>query len=191
AGCLQKAREFVRANAYDKALNEIETVYGLDPGHAEAQELEHKILEAQRKQSQLMQVSVKRSREEEAWRSEEAHKAEVAREGREALRKETAETYRGMLKQAWVDGQPTNEEKAMLEVVRLSLGIAEGEHAIVEREIQIETYTEALLSAFRSGVLTREDKRTLENIRQLYGVTKEDHLVIEAGIMKDLRQSGG
>ncbi|MBP1775325.1 MAG: hypothetical protein H6Q86_1331, partial [candidate division NC10 bacterium] len=30
-----------------------------------------------------------------------------------------------------------------------------------------------------------------ENIRQLYGVSKEDHLVIEAGIMKDLRQSGG
>jgi hypothetical protein len=96
-----------------------------------------------------------------------------------------------MLKQAWVDGQPTSEEKAMLEVVRLSLGIAEGEHAIVEREVQIETYTEALLSAFRSGVLTRDDKRTQENIRQLYGVSKEDHLVIEAGIMKDLRQSGG
>jgi len=34
-GCLQKAREFVRDSAFDKALNEIETVYGFDPGHAE------------------------------------------------------------------------------------------------------------------------------------------------------------
>jgi hypothetical protein len=78
----------------------------------------------------------------------------------------------------------------MLEVVRLSLGISDGEHTATEREVQLETYTEALQAAWRAGVLTPEDTRTHENLRQLYGVSLEEHLVIEAGILRELRNDG-
>jgi len=189
AGCLQKARTLFRERKHELALNEIETVYGLDPGNAEGQELEVKILEAQKKESQLRQITVQRMEQGEAWRKEEEEKERATSAGRELLRRESVETYRGMLTQAWVDGQPTKDEQSMLEVVRLSLGIEESEHALVEREVQVEAYTEALRAAWRAGVLTAEDARASENLRQLYGVSMEEHLVIETGVRKAM--SGG
>ena len=120
--------------------------------------------------------------EGEAWRKEEEEKQRAADEGRELLRKESNNTYRSMLKQAWVDGQPTKEEKSMLDVVRLSLGITDADHTIVEREVQVEAYTEALQAAWKAGVLTPDDTRTHENLRQLYGISMEEHLVIEKEI---------
>ncbi|MCK5572290.1 MAG: hypothetical protein KAJ12_05995, partial [Bacteroidetes bacterium] len=187
SGSLEKARNLFRERKYDKALNEIETVYGLDPGNPEGQELEVKILEAQKTESQLRLISVQRMEEGEAWRKEEEEKHRAADEGRELLRKESSDTYRSMLKQAWVDGQPTKEEKSMLEVVRLSLGISEADHTIVDREVQIEAYTEAFQAALKAGVLTPEDNRTHENLRQLYGISLEEHLVVEKEMRDGLR----
>ena len=148
-----------------------------------------KILESQKKESQLRQITVQRMEQGEAWRKEEEEKERATSEGRERLKRESVETYRGMLSQAWVDGQPTKEEQSMLEVVRLSLGIEESDHAIVEREVQVDAYTEALQAAWRSGVLTAEDTRASENLRQLYGVSTDEHLLIEANVRKSM--SGG
>jgi hypothetical protein len=190
AACMEKARKALRSRKYDAALNEIETIYGLDPGNQGAREIEVKVLEAQRTESQLRTIEAQRIEQGEAWQREEAHKQMETNAEREHLRQESGETYRSMLKQAWVDGQPTAEERSMLEVVRLSLGISEDEHALVEREVQVETYTEALQAAWKAGVLTPEDTRTQENLRQLYGMNLEEHLVIEANILKELRTQG-
>jgi hypothetical protein len=94
--------------------------------------------------------------------------------------------YRGMVKHAWVDGIPGKDERAMLEVVRMSLGIPESEYTLVEREIQLEVYAEALLSARRAGLISINDEAALENLRDLYGITLEEHNIIESGLQRDL-----
>ena len=76
----------------------------------------------------------------------------------------------------------------MLETVRLSLGLEETEHALVEREVQLETYTDALRSAYQSGIVTRDDASTHENLRQLYGITMEEHQVIETEVLRELKK---
>jgi hypothetical protein len=78
----------------------------------------------------------------------------------------------------------------MLDVVRVSLGVQEDEHALLEREVRLETYREALRSAWKSGLITSDDLSTGENLRKLYGLGKEDHLVIEAAVMNEMKATG-
>ena len=101
AGCLQKTREYIRDGIYDKALTEIETVYAMDPGNAEAREYEQSVLTIQRKAEEARTVSEQRSQQSDAWNREEEERQKSADEGREVLRAESVNTYRAMLRQAW------------------------------------------------------------------------------------------
>jgi tetratricopeptide (TPR) repeat protein len=188
AGCLAMANQYFLEGSLEKALSEIETAYAINPGNEKGQELEVKILSALKRKDQAKGVPQQRSIEGEAWRKVEEQKERLANEGRELLRKESMNIYRGMLKQAWVDGQPNKEENNMLGVVRRSLTISDSEHALLEREVQLETYTEALRMAWKSGIITANDAKTHENLRTLYGVSMEQHLVIEAGLLREMNQ---
>lgn len=79
----------------------------------------------------------------------------------------------------------------MLDLVRRSLGISEGLHAALDREMQLEAYETALRSAWDSGIITQDDTTTQDNMRKMYGVRLEDHLLIEAAILRALRETGG
>jgi hypothetical protein len=154
----------------------------MDPGNTEAQDLEVQVLNAQRKSADVRAIARVRSKQGEQWKREEEEKQRVAEEDRERLKMESALTYRNMVKQAWIDGVPTKEEESMLEVVRISLGIADGEHEILQREVQLESYAEALQSAWKNGLISPDDESTHEKLRQLYDVSLEDHRAIASGI---------
>jgi tetratricopeptide (TPR) repeat protein len=189
AGCLERARELVRDAQHDKAMGEIEKVYAMDPGNAEARELEAQVISVQKNSRAAAELTAERTRQNEAWKREEERREQETHEGREELRRESSTMYRGMLKHAWVDGQPTREERAMLEVVRNTLGIPETEHLLAEREIQLEVYAEALQSARRAGLIAGNDEAALENLRQLYGITPEEHAVIQEGLQREMEGS--
>ena len=109
---------------------------------------------------------------------------------RDQLRRESFNTYRGMLKQAWISGQPTKEERSMLEVVRMSLGISDEEHTAAEREVQREAYGDALHLAWTSGVLSGDDSSALENLRKLFGICTDEQRAMEAEILSEFRGKG-
>jgi hypothetical protein len=154
----------------------------MDPGNTEAQDLEVQVLNAQRKSADIRAIARVRTKQGEQWKKAEEEKQRAADKDREELRMESSVTYRNMVKQAWIDGVPSNEEQSMLEVVRLSLGVPEGEHQIIEREVQLEAYAEALQSAWRNGLVSPEDESTHEKLRQVYGVSLEDHQIILSGL---------
>jgi hypothetical protein len=183
AECLQRTREYIRDGMYEKALNEIETVYAMDPGNAEAQEYEQNILTIQRKAEEAQRVSEQRSQQVDAWKKEEEEKRRAAEAGREDLQRESSNTYRAMLKQAWAGGVPTKEDREMLDVVRLSLGVSEAEHRQTERMAQLDAYAEALRSAVKSGAIEIDDERAQEHLWTLFALTREDHL----GILSTVR----
>jgi hypothetical protein len=187
---LRKANESFQEGVFDQALSELERVYAMDPGNAQAQELEVKILNAQRRKDEAKAVPHQRNIESEEWRKEEQRKElQVVRE-REVLQNESVATYRSMLKQAWADGQPSPEEKSMLTFVRRSFGVSDDNHAVIEREVQLEVYTEALRSAWKAGIISPDDASTKENLRVLYGVKMDEHLVIESSLMRELQLDG-
>ena len=189
AESFRRAERLFEEHSFTKALREIETIFALDPGNPDALDLEMNILNAMKKQEEAKAMSEQRSREGEARRKEEEQKEQAAAEKRETLRRESVVTYRGMLKRSWLAGQPSKEEKSMLEVVRRSLAVGEDDHAKLEREVQLEAYTDALRSAWKSGIISTDDIDTHENLRQLYGMGREEHLVIEAGILQELKRA--
>jgi hypothetical protein len=71
----------------------------------------------------------------------------------------------------------------MLEVVRISLGVPDTEHEIMEREVQLESYAEALQSAWKNGLVAPDDESTNEKLRQLYGISLEDHRAIQTSLL--------
>jgi hypothetical protein len=75
----------------------------------------------------------------------------------------------------------------MLEVVRMSLGIKDDEHAEAEREIQRETYRDALRLAWSTGVLSSEDSKAIENLRSLFGVNADEQRALEAEVQEEAR----
>jgi colicin import membrane protein len=188
---LRRAEEYVNSGAYDKAMAEMETVYAMDPGNAAAQEIEMKMLSAQKKKAEAKAVPQQRSSEGEAWKREEEQKEKIAAATRELLRQESMNTFRSMLKQAWVDGQPTKEERAMVEVVRRSLDVSDGDYTALEREVQLEAYTEALRSAWKAGIVSSDDVATRENLRAMFSISSEDHLTVEALLRRELSKDGG
>jgi hypothetical protein len=191
AECISRGAEFLREGVFDKAQSEVETIYAMDPGNVEAQEMEVRILTAQQRKEDLQSVSQSRTKEGEAWKKEEEQKLRIARESRELLKQESIATYRGMLRDAWIDGQPAKEEREMLGIVRQSLGLDEAEHILVETEVRREVFAEALKSALRSGVVTPEDSVTRENLRTMYGIASDDFGAIESRLLRELKQEGG
>jgi tetratricopeptide (TPR) repeat protein len=183
AACLQKTRDYLRDEKFDRALNEIETIYAMDPGNAEAQELEIQTLNAQRKSADVRAIARVRNKQGEEWKKEEEEKERAAMADRERLRQESANTYRTVTKQAWVDGIPTPEEQSMLEVVRISLGLDDTERELLEREAQLEAYAEALQSAWKNGLVAPDDESTNERLRLLYGVNIDDHRAIQTSLL--------
>jgi hypothetical protein len=95
-----------------------------------------------------------------------------------------------MLKQAWTNGQPTREERSMLEVVRMSLGITDIEHSDAEHEIQREAYSDAIRLAWSSGVVTGEESPALDNLRRLFGISTEEQLAMEQEILREYLGDG-
>lgn len=187
AQSMRRAKDFVSDKAYDEAMTELEMVYQLDPGNQEAQDCEIEILNTLKKKREASQVPARRAREVDAWRRGMEEQEKLAAESKEQLEQETHVTYRSMLKQAWLHGQPGAEERAMLDVVRRSLNISDGVHATLEREVQIQAYTEALRSAWKAGLITDGEPKAHDNLRQVYRISTDDQLAIEAKIKREMK----
>ena len=162
----------------------------MDPGNQEATDLEVKILKAQKRRDEAQEISTIRSVEGEAFRKEEEEKAAKAAREREDIENESKSTYRSMLRRAWADGKPNNEERSMLALVRRSFGLSDDDQALLEREVQLEAYTDALRSAMKAGIIAAGDKSSHDNFRELYGIRIEDHLTIEAALLREFQKTG-
>jgi exopolysaccharide biosynthesis predicted pyruvyltransferase EpsI len=175
---------------YDKALTEIETVYAMDPGNAEAREYEQSVLTIQRKAEEARSVSEQRSQQSDAWRKEEEDRRNSAEKGREVLHRESVNTYRSMMLQAWASGEPLAEDRSMLDVVRLSLGILEFEHKKIEHDVRVETYTDALRAALKSGAMSPDDSGTVEQLRKVFSITTDEDGPIQSALKAELKNNG-
>ncbi|HEX9006280.1 MAG TPA: hypothetical protein VF889_03220, partial [Bacteroidota bacterium] len=178
---LHRIKELDRAGELDTALAELENLFAVDPGNAAGREIEAKIIASRGSKRQADAVARKRTREEESWREREEGRALERQADREKLKQDALATYRAMLKQAWTDGAPHGDEKAMIDVVKLSLGINEDDCTPLEVSVRKEAYAEALRAALRDGTIEANNERSLKRLRARYGVS-----AAEAGDVEQL-----
>jgi len=105
------------------------------------------------------------------------------------------EIYKAALKRAWKDSVITLDERAILEDLRVKLGISERDHRILEEEIldrlevsrpNIEIYKVALREALSDSKLTRDEKALLKKLRETLNISIESHDRMELEIRQEI-----
>ena len=184
AALVHKIKELNRTGRNDAALSELENLYTIDPGNPIGREIEMKIIAEKQSRDKAEAVSAERSAAGESWRQREEGQDLERQVDRDRLKQDAASTYRNMLRQAWGDGVPASDDKAMIEVIRLSLGIDERERATIETEVRNESYAEAFKSAWRNGIVNPADEKTVEPLRNVFGLKPFEAHDIESVIVR-------
>jgi hypothetical protein len=175
---ITRASEYRRLGALDKALNEVQAILAIDPGNSEAQDMEISILTQVNGHKEVRAAVARRTELGEAWQGEQPVHDEQEGTQRERIREESSQVYRNMLKRAWMRGIPGRDTGAMLDVARVSLGISENDHALLQTQVQLEVYREALEMALGASLLDATDEDALEGIRNKYGIDIQAHEAI-------------
>jgi hypothetical protein len=181
---LSRAAEYRRLGALDKALVEVQGVLSLDPGHVEAQDMEIAILTQQKGHKEVRDIVARRTKQGESWRREQTEREEEQSANRDRLKEESGQVYRSMLKRAWMQGVPGRDTRAMLDVARVSLGITETDHTVMQSQVQLETYREALEMALEGGLLTVTDSDALDGVRNKFGIDVSAHDAVIASLRR-------
>lgn len=179
---VQRIREQVKNGQDNVALAELDKLFELDPGNAAGREIESRILSKRTTTSRADVVSMRRLTDETAHRRAEAGKELKKQADRDRLRADSLSIYRSMLHQIWANGIPSDDDVAMVKVVRLSLGISDEESRVLEHEAQADAYREAVRSAAKTGIVRLDAEQTLEPMRQVFGLAPEEGRHIEAGM---------
>jgi hypothetical protein len=167
------------------ALSELENLFAIDPGNIAGREIEAKIVAVRDSKSHAEVVAKKRAMEGESWREREEGRVLERQADREKLKQDALGTYRAMLKHSWINGPPQGDEKAMIDVVKLSLGISETDCTAVEQAVRKEAYCEGLRAALRNGGVGWSDKQALENLRSRFDIAAAEAREIEKSFSRD------
>ena len=107
---------------------------------------------------------------------------------------EKRKIYKSALKQAWLDGKITVDEREMLEELRKVLNITPIEHRRLEVELakdtpitsneKCEIYKIALKQALEDGIITTDERKILEELRTVLGISEKVHRAIESRLWK-------
>ncbi len=175
---IARAAEYRRLGALDRSLNEVQAVLAMDPGNSEAQDMEISILTQLKGHIEVRAAVARRTEQEESSSLEEVPRELEDSVSRDHLREESTQVYRNMLRRAWMQGVPGRDTRAMLDVARVSLGINENEHTILESQVQLESYREALDMALKASLLDIGDADAMDGLRSRFDVEAQAHEAI-------------
>ena len=181
---IARAAEYRRLGALDRALTEVQAVLTIDPGNGEAQDMEISILTQLKGHKEVRAAVARRTEQGGSERQEDAQRGQEESVHRDYLREESAQVYRSMLKRAWMQGVPGRDTRGMLDVARVSLGINDNDHTILQRQVQMETYREALEMALEASLLEIDDVDAIDGIRSKYDVDTKAHEAIIASLRR-------
>jgi len=167
---LSKAEEFINKKDYNRALDEVASVYKIDPKNYYAQtysdRIDALILEKYAETNKVVKTEI------------QPHELEVPQPP--ASERGSTPMYLELLKEAWFDGKISEEEAMKLAAMRELFGITPENHKQLEHEVKIEAYLEALYIAGRNNILTDIEQRTLQMMRIKYGISPEEQAAAEA-----------
>ena len=107
---------------------------------------------------------------------------------------EQLDLYKAALKKAWEDGVITPHEHQIIENLRLSMGITDDMHAILEAEVKgeaktrpgLDAYKAALEQAWIDKVITKDERAILERLKKVLQITDDEQRQMETEIREKL-----
>ncbi|NUN70397.1 MAG: hypothetical protein HUU02_11870 [Bacteroidetes bacterium] len=95
---------------------------------------------------------------------------------------------KGMFQKAWQDGTITNDERALLLVVKGAIEMTEAKFGALEADTRGDAYVNALRSVWSDGVVTPEESDFLTSLREKLGIPADEHFRLEGQIRKEVKK---
>ncbi|HTX19794.1 MAG TPA: TerB family tellurite resistance protein [Bacteroidota bacterium] len=88
---------------------------------------------------------------------------------------------------AWADGTISDDERALLTVLKDQAGLSDEEFRKIEGESGASSYIVNLREVWKDGVVTPEEAEKLEALRKILKISAEEHFRLEAQIRKEMQ----
>jgi len=88
---------------------------------------------------------------------------------------------------AWADGTISDEERALLTVLKNEAGLSDEEFKKIENSSGASSYIVNLREVWKDGVVTPEEAEKLEALRNALKISAEEHFRLEAQVRKEMQ----
>ena len=95
---------------------------------------------------------------------------------------------KNMFQKAWQDGIITNDERALLLVLKGAIEMNESKFGEMEASSKNDAYTNALRTVWSDGVVTPEESDFLTSLREKLGIPADEHFRLEGQIRKEVKK---
>ncbi len=127
----------------------------------------------------------KRLQDELIHRMEEERNVIIEREQQKAHQREL-EAYQTMMKLMMEIAAPAELQTSLMQSLKISFSISDGEHMEAERSVQVGSYVEALRALWKTGKPSDEDNIHLKNLRQFFKISENEHISLTKRVKKEL-----
>lgn len=93
-----------------------------------------------------------------------------------------------MFHKAWQDGTITNDERALLLLLKGAIEMTEAKFGELEEGTKNEAYLNALRSVWSDGVVTPDESDFLTSLREKLSIPADEHFKLEGQIRKELKK---
>ena len=105
-----------------------------------------------------------------------------------SIQKQGELILKNMFHKAWQDGSISDEERALMLVLKGAIEMTEAKFGEMESGSKNEAYINALRSVWSDGVVTREESDFLTSLREKLSIPADEHFKLESQIRKELKK---
>jgi len=105
-----------------------------------------------------------------------------------SLQKHGELMLKNMFQKAWQDGTISNDERALLLLLKGAIEMTEAKFGEMESASKSEAYINALRSVWADGVVTPEESDFLTSLREKLGIPADEHFRLEGQIRKEVKK---
>jgi hypothetical protein len=95
---------------------------------------------------------------------------------------------KNMFHKAWQDGTISNDERALLLLLKGAIEMTEAKFGELEAASKSEAYINALRNVWSDGVVTPEESDFLTSLREKLGIPADEHFRLEGQIRKEVKK---
>ncbi|MFA6440189.1 MAG: hypothetical protein WCX28_12830, partial [Bacteriovoracaceae bacterium] len=117
----------------------------------------------------------------------ELEAAKILSEGA-SLQKQGEVILKNMFHKAWQDGVISNDERAMMLLLKGAIEMTESKFGDMESASKSDAYINALRAVWSDGVVTPEESDFLTSLREKLGIPADEHFRLEGQIRKEVKK---
>lgn len=105
-----------------------------------------------------------------------------------SLQKHGELILKNMFQKAWQDGTISNDERALMLLLKGAIEMTEAKFGELEAASKSEAYINALRNVWSDGVVTPEESDFLTSLREKLGIPADEHFRLEGQIRKEVKK---